>query len=66
MSEKGEKFEIPIQLRLPQSIVGRADALLALLLEDPALTAMGRVTRTSVLRLAILRGLEVLENERWK
>lgn len=49
-------------LRLPESLLLRADALVEALVENGE-TAMllGRLSRSSVLRLAVLRGLEVLE-----
>jgi len=50
-----------ITLRLPQSFVDRADALIADLAEDEESLLLGRVSRSIVLRLAVLRGLETLE-----
>lgn len=58
-----EKLSIPIQIRIPEDLLGRADALQVAIAKDPALRAMGRITRTAVLRLAILHGLEVLEQQ---
>lgn len=52
-----------IPLRLPDSIIERADKLKDVMAEVDELAAVGRVARTSVLRLAILKGLEVLEAE---
>lgn len=54
----------PLQLRLPEDILKRLDALTALLQKDPNFRAMGTVTRSTALRLALIRGLEVLEQER--
>lgn len=48
-------------IRLPTSAIARADALAAALADDPQLSAMGPVTRSGVLRLAIALGLDVLE-----
>ena len=50
-----------ITLRLPQSLVDRADTLINQLAEDEEALLLGRVSRSIVLRLAILRGLETLE-----
>jgi hypothetical protein len=50
-----------ITLRLPQSFVDRADALIADLAQDEESLLLGRVSRSIVLRLAVLRGLETLE-----
>jgi hypothetical protein len=48
-------------LRLPQSLVDRADALIDELAEGEEALLVGRVSRSIVLRLAVLRGLEQLE-----
>lgn len=50
-----------ISLRLPSSLLERCDALAERLRVDPDLAAMGRVTRTMVIRLALQRGLDQLE-----
>ena len=52
-----------ITLRLPQSFVDRSDALIDSLAEDEEALLLGRVSRSIVLRLAVLRGLEILENQ---
>jgi len=56
-----ERLEEPTHLRLPREVHLRAEALAQLLAEDPELRAVGRVSKTAVLRLAVLHGLEVLE-----
>ena len=48
-------------LRIPPEITARADALIPRLQGDLTLRAMGRISRSAVFRLALLRGLEVLE-----
>jgi hypothetical protein len=52
-----------ITLRLPRSFVDRADTLIAQLAEDEEALLLGRVSRSIVLRLAVLRGLEALETQ---
>jgi hypothetical protein len=52
-----------ITLRLPKSLVDRADALIDELAEDEEALLLGRVSRSIVLRLAVLRGLESLEGQ---
>ena len=52
-----------ITLRLPKSFVDRADSLIAQLAEDEEALLLGRVSRSIVLRLAVLRGLEALESQ---
>ena len=51
--------------RVPQDFLDRADELAKRLANDSSLQALigGRPTRANVLRLAIMRGLEVLEAE---
>jgi hypothetical protein len=56
-----EPFEKPTQIRLPRDVHERAAALVSQLAEDPELRALGRMSKTAVLRLAVLHGLEVLE-----
>lgn len=50
-------------IRIDQATIERADALQGFVASKPELRAMGRVSRASILRLAMLRGLEVLEAE---
>lgn len=50
-------------LRLPQSLIDRADALIDRLAENEEALLLGRVSRSIVLRLAVLRGLEQLEQQ---
>lgn len=50
-----------ITLRLPKSFVDRADGLIAQLAENEEALLLGRVSRSIVLRLAVLRGLDALE-----
>lgn len=50
-------------VRLPREVLKRLDAMAALLDADPAVGAMGPVSRSAVLRLALVRGLDALEAE---
>lgn len=50
-------------LRLPRSLAERADALIDLLSDDEETLLLGRASRSIVLRLAVLRGLELLEKQ---
>ena len=52
-----------ITTRLPADLVERLDLLVPKLRRDPSLRAFGRITRSTVLRLALERGLVVLEAE---
>lgn len=52
-----------IQLRIPTSLIEQADALIEVLSRDRDLSAAGRITRATVLRLAVARGLENLVHE---
>ena len=53
--------EVQVSLRLPATLAERIDGLIALAQSDPDL-AWGRVTRSAVLRLALLRGVQALED----
>ena len=52
-----------LTLRIPQQLVDRCDALVAPLSQNEEALLLGRVSRSIVLRLAVLRGLEVLESQ---
>lgn len=52
-----------LTFRPPADLVARADALVPALDADPEIHAHGRVSRSTVIRLALLRGLASLEAE---
>ena len=53
-----------INLRLPSDVLERAAALVPRLAADPLLRAAGLTpTRSTVLRLAVVRGLDLIEGE---
>ena len=54
---------VQILFRLPQELLDRVDALMPVLSGNPELRAWGRTSRAAVLRLVILKGLEVIEAE---
>lgn len=58
--------EIPTSVRLPADLVKRLDALIPKLERVPALAALGALTRSKVLRLALVRGVDALEAEHSK
>ena len=49
-------------LRLPKPLLDRAEALVAKLKKKPEF-AVQRITRSTVIRLALMRGLDALEAE---
>jgi hypothetical protein len=63
----GAKLKTPsvaqTALRLPADILRRADALIPALSRTPTFAALGRVTRSTVLKLALMHGLDALEQE---
>ncbi len=50
-------------LRLPPELIELAEKMLPFVAADPQVAAVGRVTRSSVLRLAMAKGLESMQ---WK
>lgn len=50
-----------ISLRLPKLLLERCDRLVESLGQNPDLAAMGRLSRAAVVRLALQRGLDQLE-----
>jgi len=56
--------ECQLSLRLSADLVERADATIDRLAQDPSMYALaGSVTRSTVIRLALARGLDVLDQE---
>jgi len=53
-------------VRLTTAMVERLDALLPELANSPELAMVQKVTRSDALRLCVLRGLDVLEQEAGK
>lgn len=52
--------EVQTTIRLPAELIKRADELVPMLEARPDLAAWQRVNRSTVLRLALARGLEAL------
>jgi len=52
-----------VMLRVSKDILSGVDHLIPKIQTDPELAAWGRVTRSSVIRLAILHGLKVLQEK---
>jgi len=52
-----------IAVKLPMELVERADALVPVFADVPEMRVWSRISRTAVIRLALLRGLESLEDE---
>jgi len=50
-----------IVVRIPAELVARLDALVPALEADPAVHVFGKVTRSTVVRLAVAAGLGALE-----
>lgn len=65
MTEKAEKIAKPskqymLGIRTDGPLLTKADAVVDLVSQDTTVSAFGKVTRSSVLRLALAEGLEVL------
>lgn len=54
--------EVQMSLRLPEDLVKRLERMEARMAKDPELAPF-RVSRQSVLRMALMRGLDALEDE---
>ena len=55
---------VQLSIRVPASALKRAEALMAkIAAKNQTAFAMGKVTRSGVMRLAFLRGLDALESE---
>jgi hypothetical protein len=54
---------VQISIRVPSDALKRADSLRSKVGKDKNVAALGKVTRSTVLKLAMIRGLEQLERE---
>ena len=61
--EKGMTSKAQTALRIELELLDRADLLVPVLMEDPLVRALGQVSRSSVLRIALTKGLALLERE---
>lgn len=61
--KKNEPAQIQVSTWVMKDDLRRAEALVPKLAKHPLIAAVGNVTRSTVLRLAITRGLDVLEKE---
>lgn len=52
-----------VVVRVPGSLLKRIERLVRLVGKDKELSAFGRVSRSSVVRLALVRGVEDLEKQ---
>ena len=61
--EEGAMVKEQTTIMLDAEMLERADALVDTVARIPTVAIGGRVTRSTVIRLALLRGLDVLEQE---
>jgi hypothetical protein len=52
-----------LSVRVSPDLLKRADRLIGRVGRDRAVTTIGRVTRSTVIKLALVRGLDALEAE---
>jgi hypothetical protein len=52
-----------LSVRVSPEMLKRADRLIPKVSRDPAVTTIGRVTRSTVVKLALMRGFDALEQE---
>jgi hypothetical protein len=57
------KLDEQTVLRMPQGTAERAEKLVLMMSEDPKFIGMGKVSRSTILRLALLDGLEQFEKK---
>jgi hypothetical protein len=61
MAEK--RYGVPVTVRIPVELAKRLDRLKPKVGKDATLTTFGRVSRSSIVKLALLRGVAALEAE---
>jgi hypothetical protein len=59
----GARRGVPISVRIPPELSKRLEKLVPKLAKDPGLTTLGIVTKSSAVKLALLRGVAALEAE---
>ena len=55
------RLEEAIVMRIPVGTTERAEALASIVSIDPKFSAIGKITKSMILRFAMLEGLELLE-----
>ena len=60
MSPRGEPTQM-IHFRAPPALIARLDALVETLADDDRIVYGGRISRSAVLRLAVVEGIKMLE-----
>jgi len=53
----------PLSVRIPDDLARRLDRLVPKIAKDQNLATLGRVSRSAVVKLALLRGVAALETE---
>ena len=53
----------PLSVRIPDDLARRLDRLVPKIGKDPNLSAIGRISRSAVVKLALSRGVAALEAE---
>jgi hypothetical protein len=55
--------DVRLSLRVPRDLNRRVESLVPKIAKDRAVATFGKVTQSTVLKLALLRGLDALEQE---
>ena len=55
--------DVRLSLRVPRDLAKRVDSLQPKIAKDRAVATLGKLTSSTVLKLALLRGLDALEAE---
>ena len=59
----GARRGVPVSVRIPPELSKRLERLVPKMAKDTGLTTLGIVTKSAVVKLALLRGVEALEQE---
>ena len=60
---EGSRRGVPVSVRIPPELARRLERLVPKLAKNTSLTTLGIITKSSVVKLAILKGVEALEQE---
>ena len=62
MADKG-RYGTPVAVRIPDDLAKQIDRLIPRITKGPTLGTFGRVSRSSIVKLALLRGVAALDQE---
>jgi hypothetical protein len=60
---QAQRRGVPVSVRVPPDLAKRLDRLVRRIAKDPSVGALGIINKSSVVKLALLKGVEALETQ---